>query len=162
MDLNKQACEIISCKLITRKKWFSSRNQGNFLTVLSENSLQAMPVPSKLPDQLDSSRPELCARLPSCLLPSACCQEPLLPSCPSPSRLLPSASAIRARLELPYAERTSPEELLGSFFFFSLQLIFFWVDCTVNSDPSPFSTLSSPLPIDMFGLLGVLTFSFTL
>jgi hypothetical protein len=114
----------LSCKASYKEECFSQKKQENFLTFPSENVISALSVPSKLPDQLDASSMSYAPVMPSCPLPSAYCQEPMLPSCPSPSCLLPSASAIRARLELPFAKKTFPEELFGSFLFFCLQLVF--------------------------------------
>ena len=58
----------------------------------------------------------MCQFLPSCPSPSACCQVPLLPRCPLPCCLLPSARAIRAGLELLFSSalKTSRINLVNS------------------------------------------------
>ena len=93
--------------LLQRRNVPAKRNKEFFWQFPVRLHLPALVVPSKLPDQLDSSRPELCASFAKLPVPSACRQEPKLPRCPSPSRLLPSARAIRARLELLLCGKTS-------------------------------------------------------
>ena len=131
------------------------------MTVPFENLFQAMSVPSNLPVQLDASRlinVPVFAKF-ACFQVSvaeslwrqdargqvACCRVPV------PSELDWSCH-LHGKFLQEFSER---------FFFYSLQLVFIRVVRHVSSN-SPisyfFSASSSPLPIDMFWVLGVLTF----
>ena len=109
----------------------------------------------------------MCQFLPSCPLPSACCQVPvsraqlpsyLLPSCPLPSCLLPSASAIRARLDLKDVQKTKTCEIFRTFLFWNLQLKTYGLVRMIlfsSSDAPSFSNTSLLFSNRHFWVLGI-------